>query len=637
MKKLACIPFVLALPTSSQVSQTKARRGKSRILILLITCQMVPVVRFAEAQGPRIPQVQSESSAVSLDTTIRQSVRRVLVDVVVTDAQGKAVTGLRQKDFRVFENGALQQIRSFAEASVAPGVQPEINQSGLPPSTFTNASPVPDESPLNIILWDLKTYDSGFQNTQVEQNLVPAMLYARRQVIDFLRHKPVGSRFAIIMRTDRLKLLSGFIDNSEQLALAMEQRETRTIGTWPPSIHPQPPPFNALRSDEGVLAQSRLMNRMLFGSAWGRRNRSLKDLENQWMAQSEIYDLWELARWLVALPGRKNVFWLTSSIPGDLASILEDTGAILALSRIAIYPIDWRTLTPDAIYDVTTNPDNSTKLQQQDPRTWLPQLSAQYLQDEKDRIENVGVIAEQTGGHAFFNTNDLKGALVVASEEGSHVYTLTYSPSNTKFYGERRRIKVEVAGDGHLRLSYRRSYFADSLKGEPRPESLEPPDPLAYASQFGAPTSQEILFTARVEKKGNPRTPTPDETKQFSVFRSAEMTASNVNHERFDAELVQNFVVHYSVIPTFIEIRSTERGKVVQLEFAMTAYDSEGHMIYGVHGNLAQVMSENDKNAGDSYRANQAILLPTRTAFLRVAVLDKVSGRVGSLQIPLQS
>jgi VWFA-related protein len=358
----------------------------------------------------------------------------VLVDIVVTDSNGKAVAGLRREDFRVFENGAPQQIRTFSAPLEAVSPQLDANPSDLLPATFTNASSVGDDAPLNIIFWDLKTYESGFSNTQAEQNLAPAMLYARRQAIEFLRNKPAGSRFAIIMRTDRLKLISGFTDDSAQLALAMERDETRTVGSWPPSIHPAVPPFSTPRDDEGVLAQSRLMNRMLLGSASRRSGRSLKDLENQWMTQGEIYDLWELARWLAVLPGRKNVFWLTSSIPGNMAPILEDTGAILALARIAVYPIDWRTLTPDAIYDVTTNPDYRAKVAgQTDPRTWLPELSAQYLQDDRDRIENVKVIAEQTGGHAFFDTNDLKGALSVASEEGSHVYTLTYSPSKTKF------------------------------------------------------------------------------------------------------------------------------------------------------------------------------------------------------------
>lgn len=46
--------------------------------------------------------------------TIRVSVDRVDVGVIVTDAQGRFVNGLRREDFRVFDNGAEQPVMGFA-------------------------------------------------------------------------------------------------------------------------------------------------------------------------------------------------------------------------------------------------------------------------------------------------------------------------------------------------------------------------------------------------------------------------------------------------------------------------------------------------------------------------------------------
>ena len=48
-------------------------------------------------------------------TTLKTQVRRVLVDVVVTDTKGDAVTGLKQKDFEVVEDGKPQTIATFEE------------------------------------------------------------------------------------------------------------------------------------------------------------------------------------------------------------------------------------------------------------------------------------------------------------------------------------------------------------------------------------------------------------------------------------------------------------------------------------------------------------------------------------------
>jgi Ca-activated chloride channel family protein len=52
--------------------------------------------------------------------TIRVAVERVNVGVIVSDAQGKFVEGLKREDFRVFDNGAAQPVTDFASID-APG------------------------------------------------------------------------------------------------------------------------------------------------------------------------------------------------------------------------------------------------------------------------------------------------------------------------------------------------------------------------------------------------------------------------------------------------------------------------------------------------------------------------------------
>lgn len=54
------------------------------------------------------------------DATIRVDVRQVVVPVVVTDKKGHHVTGLREGDFQIFEDGVRQQIAAFStDASAA--------------------------------------------------------------------------------------------------------------------------------------------------------------------------------------------------------------------------------------------------------------------------------------------------------------------------------------------------------------------------------------------------------------------------------------------------------------------------------------------------------------------------------------
>ena len=56
-----------------------------------------------------------ETAAVSDQPTIKSEVRVVLVDVVVTEAKGESVPGLRKEDFEVTEDGQPQMISFFEE------------------------------------------------------------------------------------------------------------------------------------------------------------------------------------------------------------------------------------------------------------------------------------------------------------------------------------------------------------------------------------------------------------------------------------------------------------------------------------------------------------------------------------------
>src|SRR6516225_10734386 len=84
-----------------------------------ITIFMLLVAGSLPAQAP--------SSTELPPPTIRVSTHMVLVDVVVTDKQGKPVQGLHPEDFVIEENGKQQKIAGLtspAENNPAPPVLP---------------------------------------------------------------------------------------------------------------------------------------------------------------------------------------------------------------------------------------------------------------------------------------------------------------------------------------------------------------------------------------------------------------------------------------------------------------------------------------------------------------------------------
>src|SRR6202044_1755233 len=63
------------------------------------------------------PHSQVETSSQQPEATLHVSSNLVVVDVVVTDAAGQPVRGLKESDFTVSDNKVAQKIASFDERS----------------------------------------------------------------------------------------------------------------------------------------------------------------------------------------------------------------------------------------------------------------------------------------------------------------------------------------------------------------------------------------------------------------------------------------------------------------------------------------------------------------------------------------
>jgi hypothetical protein len=69
------------------------------------------------------------------------------------------------------------------------------------------------------------------------------------------------------------------------------------------------------------------------------------------------------------------------------------------------------------------------------------------------------VLADRTGGRAFYNTNDITGAIHRAIDDSRVTYVLNYYPNHNQWDGRFREIKVKVNRPG-VEVRSRRGYFA---------------------------------------------------------------------------------------------------------------------------------------------------------------------------------
>src|ERR1035437_7405939 len=119
---------------------------------------LLSLIGALKAQAPQTPlPTQSSMPSNSPGTQspgyqLTVKVSRVILDVVVTDAKGKTVEGLKQDDFKVLEDGVVQPLRFFDVHTGAPaGSTQHALDLHLPPDTFFNLTLAAPDKPVTML------------------------------------------------------------------------------------------------------------------------------------------------------------------------------------------------------------------------------------------------------------------------------------------------------------------------------------------------------------------------------------------------------------------------------------------------------------------------------------------------------
>ena len=597
-----------------------------RLLLAAILCPSAALAQSADAGAKNEGQEISASPIATGTPTLKAKVHMVLLDVVVTKGlHNEPVAGLTQGDFSVFEDRKAQRILSFAaHAGNAPVPENTPKEPPLPAGMFLNITSPAEYGTPNVLLYDAL-------------NTAPAdQPYARDEVVKFLRKKPPGARFAIFVLSGRLHLLQGFTEDPDLLIDAVNRGAGRPLLS----------PMGLGEPDQSSSAE--LFSESGAPESDGSLSLSLNGLQNMERAEAEyvagrrieatIRAFREIDRFLSGTPGRKNLIWLAGSFPTGVfpgrssldmfdafaaatsyTSELRAVTTQLVLSQIAIYPVDARGLVvgmadaaaPGTAESVTERSRNS-----------LQSMAAEHIMMDE--------IAQDSGGRAFYNTNGLTEAISAATRQGTNYYTLSYSPSDRNFNGRYRKIRVKLSKKGY-HLSYRRSYFAgDSSAGGDVQRA--PVDRLEAVMQRGAPTEHEILFKVLITPTGTPVAPS---SEQLDAMKKIEAFAEKKD---LSSMKLQRYSLRLAILGSLLTLPDSGRSlHSLRVEFASDAFDTESRRVASGRWLAQNELSRKKYDAikQDACRLSQEIEVPSNAAWLRLAVKDLASGRIGSLEIPL--
>ena len=577
----------------------------------------------AVAQSPAaLPPASNDTG-----TVFHVETRRVLEDITVSDSQGRPIQGLTQADFRIFEDGVEQQIASFEEhrqdASTAPPPP------ALPPNTFSNLPDPKASGPLNVILYDLLSTAPDYQH------------YAHDELVAFLKNRPPG-RYAIFVLGNHLELLQGFTADQDALLAAANGNHAGTQPSYVDSpdkdIHEASEKAAAdLDPRDTVGAQAAaLLSQMENNERDFRQDLQVQITEDAFTA---------IAQFLMPLPGRKNLLWLSGSFPLSVLPEGSDTNPfqsqrnytesqkkvadLLNLSHTSVYAIDVRGLMNNSAFSASSRINLQAHgggggIANTAPSPVNPAIAQQQRFSASQAAEHATLsnLAAETGGEAFFNTNGLKEAFTKAVDEGSDYYTVSYDPTDKKFDGRLRKIHIDLSRHGY-QVSYRRSYFSDDLA-----TVTHEVDSLGVALALGTPQVEDLPFLTHLTA-GNPALATPEQLALLARFQGVPEV------KPID---VQQYAIDFAVLARHVTLSPGEDGKQhLVMEFAAIAYGPGGQSLNGARLQLKTAMTPENSAAAQAsgYRYRLVLNVPVTARYLRVGVRDNQSNRLGVVELPL--
>lgn len=378
----------------------------------------------------------------------------VLVPVVVLDKNGKRVAGLKKEDFRVFESGKEQKISSVDEIRGDASPLGKSVQSGTEFSNETKGSS--SEKKLTVIALDL--INTPFlDQTRARQAIISYLAdnIEEDTLYELIAMAPDGVRVLHEFTTDTKALINALkrAKGSFNVINGINQDALRQISSDRGSQNTPVGNPDGLRDIE--------TERM---AAFARGEALYASFERGLAVRGTLEAFQQVANRSAGIPGRKSVIWVTGSFPfivdpesgaiseGTSFGAYQHTMQLLADANVAVYPIDARGLVGVGM------PDASVHLTRKDLAESPEVLAGQSLAHQ-DTLETMRAIAEMTGGRAYFNTNDIAGAVRDASNDGAEYYMLSYPLDKSNIRPGWRKLKVRV-GDGNLKVRARSGYFA---------------------------------------------------------------------------------------------------------------------------------------------------------------------------------
>jgi VWFA-related protein len=411
------------------------RRKLSAIACVSLLLQFGAPSFAQQAQPPPPPPPDAQAQEKPPGSSIRVTSELVLANVVVRDKKGNLIRDLKKEDFTLFEDGKKQQISTFDFENVD-----QLEMAGAAEKTVTGeaaetAGPAgvlkkSDAPVLNardrrviVLYFDF----SAMEPDQIDRCVESAKKYINGQMrpadIVALVSLSTNMRVDLDFTDDKTKILSVLSSYSSGSGEGFAMGDTGSAeGTAETggSFTPDDTDYNTFSADWKLLA-----------------------LQSTMQALGKIQQ-------------KKSLIYFSNGISQtgtDNQSALRAATAAAVKNNVSIYPVDVRGLQAFP----PGGEAQSASLHGQSAYNGAAVLND--LSGNAASQETFSTLAADTGGKAFFDTNDFSGVFSQVQKDSSAYYVLGFTSTNPLKDGHYRRLKVQV-NRADVKLEFRPGYYS---------------------------------------------------------------------------------------------------------------------------------------------------------------------------------
>jgi VWFA-related protein len=470
------------------------------ILAVRAAAQSAPTTPVAQQAGAQQPG-SAQSGYVLKVTT-----RLVTLDLIATDSRGNPVRDLKPEDLQIFEeHKAQQKIEHFEYFEKLAGVGAAGSSTSTirkPANVLSNQLPLDQlKVPPTVLLMDSL-------NTQTSNQML-----GRAHMIQLLRTLPPDTPIAVFTLGSSLRILQGFTSDGRLLRAALDQAVSGNTVQQDPLNDTQNTSSYIENSTAGIVGNLGLQSQLGELQNFEKEEYSMTlDLR----AKETLGAMAQIGQYLSGIPGRKNLIWVSESFPisvapdpetgnNPFAGLREYTEQVkivanaLTDAQVAVYPMDVRGLQAEQSLSASQNinlPQSRMSGRAMGNRLHVESTDLQQSQGTMDEL------AQDTGGKACKNSNDLAGCVMTALKDSSSYYEMSFYPQNVNWDGRYHKIVVKTSRPG-VKLVYRRGYYA--LDASSLAKKQQPEDHLrqACADQLPSTTIPLTVKTVAPGQNGN--------------------------------------------------------------------------------------------------------------------------------------